>query len=238
MKIVSVNIEDKKHISRVIALVEREMPDVLFVQEICEKNLSDISSLIGGSYSFAPMAFKDTLNDRLGIAVFSSLPVVYTIHTLKEADRTVASYSCASFEDRFRSQSYHALEAVVTDLEGKFYRFYNTHLPVTEAGSTTEFQFSVVKSLLKVLAQNPDAILVGDANAPRGKEAFSMIAASYKDNIPTTYTTSIDNTLHRAAPLELMIAMLFTTPEYVARNARLITGVSDHCAVCAVVERV
>jgi endonuclease/exonuclease/phosphatase family metal-dependent hydrolase len=237
MKILSVNIEDKKHIPKITALIARENPDVVCMQEICEKNLADFAAFIPGAYSFVPMAFKDTLDDTVGIAVFTTLPVTYTTHILKESDKTVTSYSSASFEDRFRSQSYYTIEAVVTGNDGAEYRIYNTHLPVTEAGETTDFQLSVIEALLAAVGENTDIILMGDSNAPRGGEAFAKIAAHYKDNIPEHYTTSIDGTLHRNGPLERMVDILFSTSEYTVENVRFINGVSDHCAVTAELSR-
>lgn len=237
MKIVSVNIEGTKHIPKIIALVEREKPDVLFLQEVCEKNIETFFKLMGGSFSFASMAFRDVVDNKIGVAVFSKLPTIYKQHVLKEADCTVIQYAPATFKDRFLSQSYCAIEALVTDDEGEVYRFYNTHLPVTEKGTTTDFQLSAVKTLLGVLAQKPDVILVGDSNAPRGGEAFSMISSVYNDNIPKHYTSSIDSVLHRAGPLERMVDVLFTSPEYKVENITLISGVSDHCAVSAEVFR-
>jgi endonuclease/exonuclease/phosphatase family metal-dependent hydrolase len=233
MKLLSINIEDTKHISTVTALITKEQPDILCLQEVCEKNLEDFSRLIGGTYSFAAMAYKDTLDDRIGVAVFTALPVVYTTHLLKEADKTLTSYVDASFEDRFRSQSYYALEALVTDADGCEYRFYTIHLPVTEGGSTSDFQLEVVDSLLSTLAQHEDAIVAGDSNAPRGGEAFSRITAKYRDNIPLNYTTSIDGSLHRAGALQHMVDVLFTTPAYQVMNVRFIDGVSDHYALVA-----
>ena len=233
MKIISVNIEATKHIPKIRALIKREKPDVLFLQEVCEKNIADFSTFMSGSSYFTPMAFKDVLDDKIGIAVFSTLPAVYAQHLLKEADRTVNKSATATFEDRFKSQSYYAIEATITDSDGALYRFYNTHLPVTEKGCTTDFQLSVVETLLDILSQKPEAILVGDSNAPRGGEAFSRISTVYKDNIPEHYSSSLDNVLHRAGPLEWLVDVLFTSPEYNAVNVTLISGVSDHCAVSA-----
>jgi endonuclease/exonuclease/phosphatase family metal-dependent hydrolase len=232
MKIVSVNIEDKKHISKIVALIEREQPEMLFLQEVCEKDLETFSNLMGGSLCFAPMAFKDTLDDNIGIAIFSKFETIYEPHVLKPADRVLTTYSSATFEDRFMSQSYYAIEAQVT-VDAVFYRFYNTHLPVTEKGSTTSFQLETVENLLTILSQKPEVILVGDTNAPRGGEAFSKLAAVYIDNIPASYTTSIDGTLHRAGAIERMVDVFFTTPQYAIDDVTFIKGVSDHYALSA-----
>lgn len=81
-------------------------------------------------------------------------------------------------------------------------------------------------------------MLAGDFNAPRGGESFSAIAARYRDNIPPNYQTSIYAPLHRSGQdLELMVDGLFTTPGYRAENVELTSGMSDHYAIVADIEK-
>lgn len=237
MKIVSVNIEGKKHLPRIENLIITEEPDVLFLQEIFESDVKFFADLLGGDGYFVSMSYKEHFEERQGIATFSKHPVTYEPILLSQRDEKLAQYSGRSYEDRLRSQDFYVLLATVTDKDNSVFTFANTHLPVTEKGEVTEYQIKVIQALSRALG-GLSVVLVGDSNAPRGGEAFAKIAAHYVDNIPAEYTTSIDNALHRAAPLELMIDMLFSTPEYLTQNVRLVTGVSDHCAICAEVMRV
>jgi exonuclease III len=201
VKIVSVNIEGKKHLSNIENLVRIEEPGVLFLQEIYESDVDFFAGLLGGECHFVPMSYREHYGEHIGIATFSKYPVRYESVLLNQRDETLVQYSGRSYEDRLRSQDFYVLLATVTGEDGSVFTFANTHLPVTEKGEVTEYQRDVIKTLLQALKDIP-VVLVGDSNAPRGKEAFSMISSLYKDNIPATYTTSIDNTLHRAAPLD------------------------------------
>jgi hypothetical protein len=43
---------------------------------------------------------------------------------------------------------------------------------------------------------------------------------------------------HRAAPLELVVDTVFSTPEYRVVDIRVLEGISDHKGILALVERV
>ena len=81
--------------------------------------------------------------------------------------------------------------------------------------------------------------MCGDFNAPRGGEIFSALATRWHDNIPGTYHTSLDLSLHKAGKVDgerlatLMVDGLFTTPGYRTSRVELVPGVSDHCAIVA-----
>lgn len=237
MKIVSVNIEGNKHLPKIKNLLQLERPDIVFLQEVYESDVAYLKNILGGEIYFVPMCFKQNMNCQQGTAIISLLPTQFTTEYLSDT-KTVGVYKSGTFTERFASQNFHVSFAEVTESDGNVYRFANTHLPVTPEGSVTEYQLNMIEKLLSVLSSKEDCVLVGDSNAPRGKEAFSNIAARYKDNIPATCESSLDNDLHRAAPLQLMVDMLFTSPEYTATKVKVVCGVSDHCAVCAEVNRV
>lgn len=233
MKIVSVNIEGRKHLSRVENLIKNEEPAVLFLQEVCQQDVEFFANLVGGQHIFTPMCFRQEWNDHLGVAIFSQFPATFEIEILKKQEVNEDLSQGESYEDLFLSQSFYVQWANVISPAGETFCFANTHLPVTEEGEVTTYQLEMVDKLLAILAQKSELVLVGDSNAPRGRAAFSKLSEVYIDNIPSHYTTSLDATLHRAGSLEFMIDMLFSTPSYRIENVRLISGVSDHCAVSA-----
>jgi endonuclease/exonuclease/phosphatase family metal-dependent hydrolase len=121
------------------------------------------------------------------------------------------------------------------------YRIATTHFTWSEKGRATDTQREHLHSLLSALETEKELVLCGDFNMPRGGELFSTLAERYKDTIPPEYVTSIDVSLHRNRlddPEELsqkMVDGLFTTPEYLAQNVRLVSGLSDHMAITATI---
>jgi len=115
------------------------------------------------------------------------------------------------------------------------FRIAVTHLNVTPFGSSTPYQRESAGKLIALAqAQASEAgglLLTGDFNAPRGGATFDLIAEHFIDGVPAHYTSSIDGSLHRAGEIPFMVDGLFHTPGYRLENARLSTGVSDHCAL-------
>ena len=106
-------------------------------------------------------------------------------------------------------------------------------MPITKDGEVTQFQLEADALFVKQAKTLGEFVFCGDTNAPRGKEAFDLIAKEFKDNIPTKYTSSLDPLLHRVKGLNYMIDCLFTTSGYIATDVKLKDGVSDHMAVVA-----
>ncbi len=71
MKLININIEGDKHFDRVIPFIERELPDVLCLQEVFKGDLIRFSD--AGYFShFLPITRKEsssTYSDELGIAL-------------------------------------------------------------------------------------------------------------------------------------------------------------------------
>lgn len=118
-------------------------------------------------------------------------------------------------------------------INGQVHKILTTHFTWTPAGSVTDEQRQNLQKMLDILSGLEPFVLTGDFNAPRGKEIFDKLAEAYTDWVPQHYTTSIDQNLHRAKGLQFMVDGLFTSPEYQAKNVRMIEGVSDHQAIVA-----
>ncbi|MCD8527023.1 hypothetical protein LRY65_02295 [Candidatus Woesebacteria bacterium] len=125
------------------------------------------------------------------------------------------------------------VQVVEVEQEGKKYRIANTHLTWTPNGSVTEEQLAAARNMLQHLKKYEALILVGDFNAPRGKETFQLLADTYTDNIPPEATSSLDPELHRAGPLPYMVDGVFTTSGYRVEHISLHTGISDHQGIVA-----
>lgn len=237
LTLISLNIEGRRHIERIVPFLRERQPDVLCVQELNEHDIALIEEVLGARCTYAPMVCDDEDGGNSGIGIFTSLPARvrthrYAGHTgeLMKADQT-------SPETQYQTQRYILLIAVVTK-DDQTFTIGTTHLPVTESGAVTDFQREALDGLLTALEQYPEIVLCGDMNAPRGRETFDTLAARYTDNIPPEYTTSIDGDLHRAGPIPFMVDGLFTTPAYTATDVALHCGVSDHCAITAQIQRI
>ncbi len=121
---------------------------------------------------------------------------------------------------------------------GEIYAVVTTHFTITERGSVTDVQRKNLRKILKLLEARKEFVLCGDFNAPRGREIFDTLASHYKDNIPKGVTTTLDRNLHRSTNLpEFVVDGLFTTREYKAHDVRVVSGVSDHCAIIALITK-
>ncbi|MBI5456866.1 endonuclease/exonuclease/phosphatase family protein [Candidatus Kaiserbacteria bacterium] len=243
ISLVSLNIERKKNLERVIPFLRERKPDVVCLQEVCGSDISDLASAIGAHGSFyVPVTSQHELTGEInehGICILSTFPM-----PKKEAKYYVGNASHLPVSDEKKPETYTSGQnrmvalANVETPDGTF-RIGTTHFTWTPKGEANDLQRRDIKALLSILEAEKEFVLSGDFNAPRGGEIFSEIANRYKDNIPVEYKTSLDLVLHRAAKERLheienkMVDGLFTTPEYVASEVSLVSGVSDHQAVVA-----
>lgn len=235
IKIVTLNIERSKHLDLILPFLEREQPDVLCVQELCAGDTEKFCEVMGEHFITVPLA-KHTVDGGeclFSIGIFSRHPI----------SKNEVSYHHGSAEaiPQFKQEDQRTINRaflwcdVVKD--GEVFRIGTTHFTWTPDGEADDDQRIEAKELLHILEKQKDIVFTGDFNAPRGKEIFSRIAERYKDNVPLEYTTSIDGSIHRAGDLPLMVDGIFSTPGYLVSNARMVCGVSDHCALLAEVEK-
>ncbi|TSC55337.1 MAG: endonuclease/exonuclease/phosphatase [Parcubacteria group bacterium Greene0416_79] len=244
IKLVSLNVELDRHLDRVIPFLLKENPDAVCLQEVYEKDMPKFRDALQMAGDFEPASVLDVRieNGALvrdaelakkgphGVAFFTRLPVKaggveYYFGDPKKVPRHSVCYN--------RFLLWRRLEK-----DGTLFTLGTTHFTWTPDGAVSEEQRQDIQALLKILRQFPDIVFCGDFNAPRGGEIWSAIAARYTDNIPAHYATSIDPNLHRKKGLQHMVDGLFSTPHYACRETRLQCGVSDHCAVIGVIERV
>lgn len=240
IKLLSLNIEGKRHLDRVENLILKVKPDVFCVQEIFEEDLENFYKFGFIKHEYAHMLLKPKINETLnktdyisfGTAIFSKI---------KNSEYTKKYYFRDENSTRFHRSGIHndLSMAVVNNkfnLDSKNYNILTTHFCVSKNGQADDFQREQIKSLLSVLDEIGNFVLCGDMNAPRGREIFSILNDRYKDNINKKYTTSIDPDLHKAGDLQLMVDVLFSTNDYIVKNMYFETGVSDHYGIVAEIE--
>lgn len=252
LSLVSVNIEGPKHLEKVSAFLQKQKPDVVCLQELLEPDIPRFEDMLGIPCSYAPM-LQVPENDRLsnggksammGIGFFSRTPVrgVRT-HYYHRGPHETEIFNDWSVETKRSTQSCVFLVGDIEHEEAQF-RIGTTHFTWTPDGQADDYQREDIDKLLEILTKESPLVFCGDFNAPRGGEIFSRLASTYKDNIPASYATSLDISIHRNGKIDAerlsryMVEGLFSTPEYQVKNAKLSFGVSDHAAITADIERV
>ncbi len=240
INLVSVNIERSKHLELVLPFLRERAPDVACIQECMERDIPLLKETVGEHVLFVPLCIFAQRSDEeeglYGQTIFSRYPFVTTSSQYYGGEydplSTFTDDKEASIERIGK-----ALSGIEIEKDGVVYKIMTTHFTWSKHGEPDERQRTDLKSLFGILETQPEFVLTGDFNAPRGRATWDTIAATYKDNIPTEYTSSIDPVLHRAAPLPYVVDGLFTTPKYVASNVELISAVSDHCAIVASIQK-
>ena len=251
MKLISLNIEGDKHWDRIIPFVISEGPDVLCVQEIFQSDMERIPQEIGMHYSqFTPMAlyFADShemSREPKGIAIFTKEPATFDATYYKLPPNPLVPTDHSSYAARAATHGYAILRATLMH-EGHEYVIGTTHLCVTYHGIADEFQTADTERLLALAAPMPPHVLCGDFNMPRSiNSLYTRFTEFYTDAIPESIEGSLDPELHRAFkdPKEAervksyMVDYLFTMPGYAATDVHMRSGVSDHKAIIANLEK-
>lgn len=239
ISLITLNVERSKHLELVVPFLRRMSADIVCLQEVMEPDIPLIEEASGGVCVFAPMAFHED-NGQValrGIAICSRLPVKNKeIVRYAGNPSSPVSFVDATTQSKHDTSSYILLVCDV-EKEGKIFQVATTHFTWTPDGEADSYQRQDVQNMFTALEKLGELVLCGDFNAPRGKEIFSLLAERYRDNVPARYTTSIDGSLHRAGPIPYMVDGIFSTPGYTVSGVEMVSGVSDHCALVAIVSK-
>ncbi len=233
------NIESYKHLDRIIPFLEKTRPDVLCVQELCERDIPLFEKALGARSVFAPMNRRTTARgpEIQGIGIFSSLPMTaygteyYAGHLNLDID-----IDEIDIQSRRLTQAYALLWCDV-ERDGETFRIGTNHYTWTPNGQPSETQREDIPLLLAKLNALGEFVFCADLNAPRGNEIYERLSNDYIDAIPLSYSTSIDGTLHRSGPLPVMVDAILHTSGYDVFDVQQIWGLSDHCAFLAHVRK-
>lgn len=243
MKLISLNIELNRHYKTVLDFIKKEIPDVICFQELLEDDFEYFKKEFAMEGVFRvcslvkPLVHTDIAGKRQGVAIFSKKIINSGSIFYEGSEENLCVPTGDNTKDQNIYKNRSLVWAEIEDINKKTYKYITTHLPATRKGESSPYQLEVLDLLLKELNSFSEFVLCGDMNAPRGKETFSRLESKYKDNIPKEYKTSIDQKLHRAKGLQLMVDGLFTTPKYKTSKVRLVDGISDHMAIVAEIEK-
>lgn len=240
LRIASVNIEGNFHLDRVIPFLKKQDVDIICLQEVFSKNLIFFEEQLKKKSYFCVNA-KVTRPNRFGFdplgewgtAILTNLPLLdrgqnYYFGQSEYIPELIPYDS----DSRFR-----ALQFVNVVYEQMVFTIATTHFTWSPDGNSNIKQWRDLRELLYILKDLKSFTLLGDFNAPRGGAVFSELSKYYQDNIPEEINSTIDGALHRAGQLNLVVDGIFTTSDYHISNVKIHTGVSDHCALIANVQR-
>lgn len=239
LKLISLNIYGDRYLDRQIEFFQREQADVICLQEvfaidlpIFEKSLGMVSSFVSLTDIREENEFGDAPRGKWGIAILSRSALA----TVQTAFYQYESAEESLFPSKGKPDTC-ARAILWADIqkENRVYTVATTHFTWAPDENPTPVQLEALAKLQKILQRIPKLVLTGDFNAKRGYPIFDSLARELKDNIPNTVSTTIDQELHRKKGLQLVIDGLFTRG-HTARNVRVVSGVSDHCAIVGEIE--
>ncbi len=244
ISLISLNIERDLHLDRILPFLSAREPDVVCLQEVCEKDIERIAEVVAADYVFTPTRQLQVGDSRTlgGECIFSRLPIqnpkrIYYVGDAKSLEETVDP---PHMDNR-------AVTSIEVEVDDDVFCIATTHFTWTPQLMPSIAQRTDIESLLGVLNDLGACVLVGDFNAPRGGEIFGRLAEAYIDCIPSEYTMSLDADFHRAGREKLardareagypgqMVDGLFASKHYRADAVELIGGLSDHKAIVATV---
>ena len=237
LKILSLNIERENHISKVIALVEKEKPEVICLQEVQEPDFELLKKKIGINGFFTPTLMYPRLIEGKKVLVRQGNAFYTTLPLLKKESFNYFRNGTSLPQEIEPNAINRALVIGLVEKDKVQYTIATTHFTWAGHGGVNQEQRRDVKELLKLLQQQREIILCGDFNAPRGGEIFTTLKQYLKDNIPAHITTTLDPTLHRAGPLPYVVDYMWSTPHYSVQKVRVVNGVSDHMAIVAEIKK-
>lgn len=236
LKLGCLNIEKYKHLEvRVVPALREADLDVICLQEVPEDKVGYLESALGATSLFLGTTIRpDPDSGReliFGLAIFirRAFVVQCDAHVFHEAT-----------PDDIPLPADRALLYAVVEKDSVRYHIGNTHFTWTPDGEVSDQQFVDLSALFGVIDDHVGTklILCGDFNAPRGKRIWEMLAQRYRDNIPPSAITTLDQKLHRAAPIFYVVDGMFTSRHYVATEVELRDSVSDHMLITGKITRV
>ena len=234
-KLISLNIEGKKHLKEVREFLAKSEADIACLMEVCRE---DVLELAGERYPFVVFAPNDVLGNHKNVddSLVETGAAILSKKVIEESEKDYFGEKPRTFIDRSGKTS-HAPVLLTAKVGGLVLGI--VHFTWSINGRVSEIQHKHLKSLLSKV-KDGEMILCGDFNIPRGNELYEELAKNFKDNIPSEIETTLDPVLHYAnkeevGRLKFVVDYMWSTKGYKVSDVQVISGVSDHCAlVCTI----
>lgn len=236
MTIFSLNIEGDKHLESIFAYLKDKSVDLVCLQEVFQADQKLIEEKLQMTSFFVPLAiigqnsYGLTPGGEWGLLMLTKQPDAYFSYQYYVKH----SKGVSSLIDHQPNSIDRALLWAKIRLNNQEIIVATTHFTWSEDGQTTAEQKESLANLLSIIKDfKSPFILCGDFNAPRGREIFDYLADQLTDHIPPEVQTTIDNKLHRASPLQLVVDGFFSSKQLSNQvsSVKLIGNLSDHLAI-------
>jgi endonuclease/exonuclease/phosphatase family metal-dependent hydrolase len=230
--ILTLNIERRKHLERIIPFLEEQKPDVICHQEIFDDTFQELKQRLQYHGVFSPRVEYVDEPGVDGTAILSRFPIKnYRIENYDQFTTPLAQ-----FKNHLKGRPLGKLLTADIEIGSKLITVGNVHFTWSFGGEVIDEQLVNAEHLLTLLDQYKEIVLCGDFNTPRGKSIYTALKERYTDNIPAELETTIDPNLHRAGALQYVVDGLFTTPNYQASDVRIHKDISDHFGISATIQ--
>jgi endonuclease/exonuclease/phosphatase family metal-dependent hydrolase len=236
LNVLSLNIEGHHHLEVLTNFLRHSDFDIICLQEVFACDLPSLEAAFGAKSIYLPLANVTQPNryrvDPLGVwgvATLSRVPLSDPQTKLYKGQPNLIP----QFEDGQPNSVNRGWIGIKVEKSGDTFQVINTHFTWTPDGQANADQRRDWPVFQAQLAELGEFVMMGDFNAPRGRETWDLIAAQYKDNIPPEVQTTLDPEIFRVKDLQIVIDGIFSTPAYHLENVEILTGLSDHCGVRA-----
>lgn len=244
LKLISLNVERSKHLSRNLPFFLAEKPDVLCLQEVFEPDLERFQRELEMPFLvWLPDALIDHETNSTGRpgysgqAILSHQPLTAIGREYYYMPERGIALQMKQIVDA-RSTNAQGIVWASLEKDGEIFTIANTHFTWTPDGESNLAQETDFVPLKAILTDLPPHILVGDLNAPRGQRMWEKFGTLYaEDGIPADTETTIDPHFHENKGLRLVVDALFLDSSYRVGSVRIVAGLSDHMAVVAEISR-
>jgi len=239
LKLISLNIEGKRHLDKVVPFLTEQKADVVCLQEVFEEDLPKLKDQFYSNHLFLPtwrtsqhfnLEIKEGYspgNQLFGLAMFSRLPLteLQAVRLDPKLPETPENTGPGTWNPGL----------LVARAEN--FTIANTHFTWTPKGKVNDRQRRHLQTLFGLLKPYPNLVLIGDFNSPRGGEIHQALTQKFVDHTPKNITSTLDPKLHYAnrlqpGKLKLVVDYLFTTPG-ISAKVTVKNNLSDHLALVA-----
>mgnify|MGYP001334748269 CR=1 FL=1 len=223
IKLITLNVEGKKHLKKIISFLTKESPEVICLQELFQTDFKKIKEELKTEGIFYPMyERKDTTNygsGTIGVGIITKLPFT----------NQKGTYYIDGINDQ--SMTPRVLVSTTILKNNKEYNIGTTHFEWTPNSQPSERQRKAASKIIEIISKYPKFILCGDFNAPRGGEIYTSFSKELKDNLPKEINSTLDPDHHPNGHLNIVVDTIFTKGNYKVTNIKTTQNLSDHKAI-------
>lgn len=258
LKILQINIENDKHLDKIINLVKEKDPDIVCMQEVVVDSWVYVLENMGYSFCFAPMLVLDGKEE--GVLIFSKYKIlknkVFRYDLNKGNTLPVFNKKDLALIDGVRPWCrflYHfVLLNTSLEINNIVFNVVTTHFPVADhvvpdlpfhmfKDNQNLIDLLCIRNHFDLFIQNlskikKPLIFTADLNTPRGSFIYDDLAHLLVDWVPQNLNTTLDSKNHRVKELNLVVDTIMTSQDFDLINFEVIEGVSDHKALLATLE--